>query len=88
VGTNIDKFMELVNLIKTVKGKIDLDAKYLLQQLIDYRVVSEKQSTYTWMRPTGAIVLGETYTEAVEFLTNPKKQALIEDLRAELKIKE
>jgi hypothetical protein len=84
VGTNIDKFMELVNLIKTVKGRIDLDAKFFLQQLLDYRVIAEKQGSYTWMRPTGAIVLGETYTEAIEFLVNPKKQALIEDLRAQL----
>ena len=88
VGSNIEKFTELVNLLKTVKGKVDLDAKYLLQQLLDYRVISEKQGSYTWLRPTGAIVLGETYGEAIEFLINPKKQVLIEDLRTELKFKE
>lgn len=87
VGSNIDKFKELFNLVKTPKGRIELDARYLLQEALDYRVISEKQGSYSWVRPTGVITLGENYTEAVDFLTNPKKTVLVEELKDEIKIK-
>lgn len=87
VGTNIDKFKELAALVKTPKGRIELEARYLLQESVDYRVVIEKQGSYTWVRPVGALVIGETYSEAIEFLTNPKKIVLVEELKDEIKLK-
>lgn len=86
-NNNIDKFTDLFMLLNTAKGKIDLEARYLLKQAIDSRSVYEKQGTYTWIRPSGSIVIGERYSEAVEFLTNPKKESLIDELKAEIKAK-
>lgn len=87
-GTNIAKFTELVRSIETPKGRIELDARYLLQSCIDYRLVVDKQNTYTWLRSTGPIILGETYKETIDTLTNPKKEALVLELRDELKLKQ
>lgn len=85
--SNIDKFMELTSSLKNKASREEFEAKYLLKKALDYRVVYEKQSTYTWTRPSGSIELGSTYTEAIEFLLNPKKQALIEELEEEIKAK-
>jgi hypothetical protein len=79
--------MELVNGLQTPKGRIELEARYLLQACVDHRVVIDKQATYTWIRSTGPIILGETYNEAISTLTNPKKDVLVQELRDELKIK-
>lgn len=86
--SNIDKFMELLNMIKNPKGKAELEARYFLKKVMDYRIVYEKQGSYTWMRPTGPIVLGETYTETIDFLTNPKKLSIVDELKTELSLKE
>jgi len=87
VGSNIDKFKELTNLIKTPKGRIELEARYLLQEAQDFNVIREKQGSYIWVRPTGTITIGETYTEAIDFILNPKKAILIDELKDEIKIK-
>lgn len=86
-GSNLDKYSELTNLLKTPKGREEIEARYLLKKAIDSRVIQEKQGAYTWARPTGVITVGETYTEAVEFLMNPKKSSLVEDLENEIKAK-
>jgi len=58
-----------------------------LKEAIDNRVIFEKQGAYNWVRPAGAIVLGETQGEAVDFLMNPKKSALVEELAQAIKLK-
>jgi hypothetical protein len=87
-GNNIPKFMELVNMVATPKGRIELEAKFLLQSAIDFRLVIDKQNTYTWLRSTGPVVLGETYSEAIDTLTNVKKVVLVQELQDELKLKQ
>ncbi len=86
--SNIERFIELVNKIKDPKGKAELEARYFLKKLLDYRVVYEKQGSYTWIRPTGAVILGETYTEAIDFILNPKKASIIDELKTELNLKD
>lgn len=86
-GSNIDKFNELYHMLATTKGKIELEARYLLKQAMDCRLVYEKQGTYTWIKPTGSLVIGERYSEAIDFLTNPKKETLIEELKNQIKAK-
>lgn len=86
-GSNIDKFMELFNLAKTATGKKELEARLLLKRALDARVVYEKQGAYKWNKATGLITIGENYTEAIDFMLNPKKQVLVEELEEELKIK-
>lgn len=87
VGSNIDKFKELTNLVKTPKGRIELESRYLLQEAQDFSVIREKQGSYIWVRPTGTITIGETYAEAIDFILNPKKAILVDELKDEIKIK-
>ena len=86
-GNNIPHFNEIIALLETPKGRIEFESKYLLRAAIDYRVIIEKAGTYTWIRANGPIVFGETYTEAIDTLTNPKKDALVQELKDELKLK-
>lgn len=86
-GSNIDKFNELFSLQQTATGREDFTARHLLKKAMDYRVVYEKQGGYVWNKASGPITLGETYSEAVEFILNPKKQSLVEELEEEIKAK-
>jgi hypothetical protein len=85
--TNIDKFTELYNLLKDPKGKMDFEARYLLKQALDLKILYEKQDSYSWIKPSGSMIVGETYTEAIEFLLNPKKEALVQELKDTIKVK-
>lgn len=86
-GAFIFKFNDLVGLLATAPGREEFEARYLLRCAIDSRIVYEKQGSYTWNRSKGLLVLGETETEAVAFLLNPKKSELVEELRGELQAK-
>lgn len=86
-GSNIDKFNELIKLLKTPKGREEFEAIFILRQCLDLRIVSEKQGTYTWIRPDGPMVIGDKLSEAVEFILNPKKSSLVEDLMLEIEQK-
>jgi hypothetical protein len=78
--SNIDKFMEVYRLLSTAHGRDEFEARFILKQALDTRIIYEKQGTYTWVRPSGQIVIGERYSEAVDFLLNPKKSAEVEEL--------
>lgn len=86
-GSNIDKFMELYNLLATVTGREELEARFLLAQALDARVVFERQGSYTWIRPQGQVVIGERKEEAVNFILNPKKQPEVDELTEAIKLK-
>jgi len=86
-NSNIEKFEGLVSQLDTPTGREEIEAKYLLRQAVDSRVIYEKQGAYKWARPTGEIILGETYSETIDFLSSPKKDAIIQDLKEEIKLK-
>lgn len=86
-GSNIDKLNNILSLLKTPHGREQFEARYLLKQAIDARVIYEKQDTYTWTRAKGSIVIGDRYTEAIDFILNPKKTAEVEELIAEIAAK-
>lgn len=86
-GSFIEKYNEILHLLETATGREEFDARYLLRQAVDSRVIYEKQGGYTWNRSKGMLVLGETFTEAIAFLLNPKKAELVEELKAEIKAK-
>lgn len=83
----VDKFMELINLLKDEKGRMEFAAKLLIQKALDARVIYEKADTYTWNRSQGAIVLGDKYSDAIDFFLNPKKESLVTELEQEVKAK-
>lgn len=85
--SNINRFMELIGLLKDEVGRREFKARVLLQKAIDSRVVFEKGETYTWIRPKGTVILGDKYSEAIDFLLNPKKESFIEELKEHIKAK-
>lgn len=87
VGNNIDKFNELFKLQQTATGREDFSARHLLRKALDNRVIYEKQGAFIWNKSSGPITIGERYFEAVEFILNPKKQSLVEELEQEIKAK-
>jgi hypothetical protein len=86
-GSNIDKFNELYNLLTTATGREEIEARYLLAQAIDARVIQERAGSYTWNRAQGAIVIGERFSEAVDFIMNPKKSPEVEQITVAIKLK-
>jgi hypothetical protein len=87
-GSNIEKFQELATMLTTAPGRSEIEARYILKQAIDYRIIYEKAGTHTWVRPEGTLELGNTLGEAVEFILNPKKQGLVEELNTAIKAKQ
>ncbi len=85
--SNISKLLSLFNQLKNAPGREVIEARYLLQEALDLRIVYEKQNTYTWVRPTGNIILGERYEDAIDFLTNPKKSSEVDEIRENIKNK-
>lgn len=87
-GSNIDKFLEVYSLIATPHGREQLEARWILKQALDNRIIYERQDTYSWVRPKGTIVIGERYSEAVDYILNPKKSVEVDELLAEIKAKQ
>lgn len=86
-GSNIEKFNTLWEELKTPLGRERIEAKHLLERATNGRIIIEKQGAYHWPRPEGQITIGENYAEALSYLLDPKKEAMVEDLEAELKLK-
>jgi len=87
-NSNINKFNKLYTLLTMPNGRKELDARYVLQQALELRIVYEKQGTYTWIRPKGKMDIGSRYEDAVSFLMDPKKdieqKELLEQIAAKL----
>jgi len=83
--SNAELFVDLYNKFKEAKGKEEIIALALLQDLIFYKVVSARQDVYTWVSTNQ--IIGHRESEAVEYLCDPNKKPEIEQLKAELEIK-
>lgn len=86
-NSNIDKFLEIVNLLDTADGRQEFEARYILKQALDCKVVTEKRGTYTFLSPKGPIDIGQRYQEAIEFILDPKKSVEVEDMLELIKAK-
>lgn len=86
-GSNIEKFLNLYSKISNAKGRKELKAMHLLKQAEDTGIITEKAGTYTLIRKTGPLVIGYTYGEALDFLTDPKKSSLVDDIIEDIKVK-
>jgi hypothetical protein len=82
---NISEFERIYKLLETADGREEFEARYLLQDLIDSWIVSEKQGTYIWNAKK--LTLGQRKEEAVKFLINPEKQEEQEELKRQLAAK-
>lgn len=83
--SDIDKFLDACNQLKTADGKMKLENLYLLKTLLDYNIIEEKAGTYKHLKTDKEI--GFTEKEALEYLAHPKKQGQIDELKKELEIK-
>lgn len=83
-GSNLDKYNAILSLFNTPDGREKFEARWILKQAMDTRVVLEKQDTYTWNRPKGPIVIGDRYDEAVEFILDPRKSVDVEEMIEEI----
>jgi hypothetical protein len=81
----IDKLSKQIDEIGTPKGREVFEASVLLQELINNRVVAEKQGTYTFLSKD--IVIGQNKSKAIDFILNPEKQDLLEEMEQLLKTK-
>lgn len=84
---NVDRFMKYADMLSTASGREAFEAEYTLLEGVAKRVLSEYQGAYIWTRSDGPIELGSTKSEAIMFLVNPKKKALVKELRKLISMK-
>jgi hypothetical protein len=85
-ASNIAKFNELCTLLDSAPGREEFEARHLLKRLLDTRLVYERQGTYTWMQPMGrgTLVIGDRYSDAIDFILSPKKLKEVEEMQEQL----
>tara|TARA_R110000850_G_scaffold1714_8_gene9198 strand:+ start:8887 stop:9906 length:1020 start_codon:yes stop_codon:yes gene_type:complete len=84
-GTFLENFNKTLTLMETPDGREKIEALVFLQDLLNNWVVAEKAGAYKWLSKD--IVLGHTKEQTINFLMNPEKQELQEELEAQLKAK-
>jgi hypothetical protein len=85
---NLEKFNNYTTLLKTADGKAKFECMYMLKQAQELRIIYSKQDVWTWIRESGAtLVIGDKYSEAVDFLLNPKKKEEYDEMKAQIKAK-
>lgn len=88
-GSNIDKFQNYVTMLKTAPNRERFEAMFLLKQAEDYDVVRSKQDVWTWINPKGTPVpMGNRYSEALDFILNPKKSEEVLEIKENIKDKQ
>lgn len=86
---HIENFIRLYEERVDVTKKGIFNAKYLLKQLVNYRVLSDKGQKYTWITRTGSNleVIARTEEQAIMWLVEEENKQFVEELEEELKIK-
>lgn len=84
----LDKFFSYANLLSTAEGRAQFEAMHLLKSALDTRVIWEKQDVYTWVKPDGSsLPIADRYSEAVDFMLNPKKRKEVDEITAQVQKK-
>lgn len=83
--TNFAEFEKVYELTQTPEGRERLEAICLLDDLVNYRLVSDNKGTYKWL--SKGYDIGQRKEEAVDFLLNPAKQPERDELELQLKAK-
>lgn len=87
--SNIEKLNNLANLLKTKDGQEKFQAMWILKQAQDYgNIIYPKQDTWYWKKDNGQVItIADRYADAVDFITNPKKSAEVEEILNQIKQK-
>lgn len=80
-GSNIEKFMNLYNLLKTNDGREKFEAMHILKYAIESKVVYERQGSYYFVRPSGQVTIGDSYDEAIDYILSPKRGPEVEEMQ-------
>ena len=80
-GSNIEKYLNFYNLLKTAEGRERFEAMYILRLAIDTKVVFERQGSYHFVRPEGTVIIGDSYNEAIEYILAPKRAQEVEQMQ-------
>lgn len=86
-GSNLEKFQSAHTDLKTKDGRERIEALWTLLRAQDLRIIHEKQGAYVWPRSKGTIELGITKEKAVDFILDPKKQPLVDELEEQIEKK-
>jgi len=78
----ITKFNKLVALLKDAPGKARFNALVLMQEGLNTFTLSDKAGTYTWIAKD--LIIGTSKEKAVEFLLDPNKADLVEELQEQI----
>lgn len=81
-GSNIEKFLNLTNLLKTPDGRQKFEAMHILKYAIESKVVFERQGSYHFIRPAGTVIIGDTYDEAIDYIMSPKRGPEVEEMQS------
>lgn len=88
-GSNIDKLQNLVTMLKTAPNREKFEAMFILKNAEDYDVIRSKQDIWTWLNPKGTpVTLGNRYSEALDFILNPKKADEVQEILQNIKDKQ
>lgn len=84
-NSDADKFVKMTALLNDAKGREELNARALLHDLVDMRVVSSIKGTYKWVAKD--LVIGDREADAVDFILDPNKQPEVDLMKKELSAK-
>jgi len=77
---SISKLLALRAMLEQAVTKEQFEARFIIQQAIDRRIIYEKQGSYIWNRPNSPLTIGDRLEDAVEFILSPKKQKEVEEI--------
>jgi len=83
--TELEVYTELFRKLGTPDGRERLEGEFLLSKLTDHNIVMDKYGTYKWL--SKGMEIGNSKTEAIDFIVSPKKQTQVEELEKELNLK-
>lgn len=81
----IDKYNELITLLKSADGRSKFEAMVILQDAYNLFLINEKQGTYTWVAKD--LRIGQTKEEAIRFILSPDKQDYVDELKEQIMAK-
>lgn len=84
---NIQKFMDVYELLGSKAGKERLDAMFILQNALNERIITQSRGRHTWhLAPSEELqLLGNTKDEAINHILDPEfkkyKQQIVEQIQ-------
>ena len=76
-------------MLKTAPAREKFEAMYLLKTAADLGFIIANQDIWTWLNPKGSpLTIGNRYSEALEFILNPKKADEILEIKQNIKDKQ